>query len=320
MESEKSKAVIGVVRASRPLFQSRHDRLAFAVHASFLASGYSLAATGPAASAADALSSSSTEEVGIDRWNEDDDEYAFVYVSPEDSKKVLVKCLAMDDRLVVDALKDGAAEPVHLEIDVDEFVGEDGAAGYAAQFKSLDKLVKSLDTEILSKLNCSLTPSSSTNAVRRENSEGSRQPIDEPGIAARSEGSRQPIDEPGIAAREPWGPQVHPSGVVIPPVYPLGGNDLFPGPGAGMYPTRGDYGSSGSMLLGPNDPSWIGGDAGRPGFPGAQPGVPPGARFDPYGPPGVPGFEPSRFVRNPRRPGGGTHPDLEHFRDGSDFI
>lgn len=26
-------------------------------------------------------------------------------------------------------------------------------------------------------------------------------------------------------------------------------------------------------------------------------GVPPGARFDPYGPPGVPGFEPNRFVR-----------------------
>lgn len=26
-------------------------------------------------------------------------------------------------------------------------------------------------------------------------------------------------------------------------------------------------------------------------------GVPPGARFDPYGPPGVPGFEPQRFTR-----------------------
>ncbi|XP_056167992.1 probable proteasome inhibitor isoform X2 [Syzygium oleosum] len=255
MESEKSKAVIGVVRASRPLFRSRHDRLAFAVHASFLASGYSLAATGRAAYAADALSSSAGEYVGIERWNEADDEYAFVYVSPEDSKKVLVKCLAMDDKLAVDALKDGAAEPVHLEIE-------------------------------------------------RENSEG----------------SRQRINEPGLAPREPWSPQVHPSGVVCPPVYPLGGNDLFPGPGAGMYPTRGGYGSSGSILLGPNDPSWFGGDAGHPGFPGAQPGVPPGARFDPYGPPGVPGFEPSRFVRNPRRPGGGTHPDLEHFRDGSDFI
>lgn len=65
MESEKSKAVIGVVRASRPLFRSRHDRLAFAVHATFLASGYSLAATGPAAYAADALSSSSTGESSI---------------------------------------------------------------------------------------------------------------------------------------------------------------------------------------------------------------------------------------------------------------
>ncbi|XP_030521732.1 probable proteasome inhibitor [Rhodamnia argentea] len=304
MESEKSKAVIGVVRASRPLFRSRHDRLAFAVHATFLASGYSLTATGPAAYAADALSSSSTEEVGIEHWNEADDEYAFVYISPEDSKKVLVKCLAMDDKLVVDALKDGAAEPVHLEIDVDEFIGEDGAASYSGQFKNLDKLLKSLDTEILSKLNGSSRPSSSTNDIGRENSEG----------------PRQRIDEPGLAAREPWGPQVHPSGVISPPVYPLGGNDLFPGPGAGMYPTRGGYGSGGSMLLGPDDPSWFGGDAGRPGFPGAQPGVPPGARFDPYGPPGVPGFEPSRFVRNPRGPGGRTHPDLEHFRDGSDFI
>ncbi|KAI3439578.1 PI31_Prot_N domain-containing protein [Psidium guajava] len=304
MESEKSKAVIGVVRASRPLFRSRHDRLAFAVHATFLASGYSLAATGPAAYAADALSSSSTEEVGIEHWNEVDDEYAFVYISPEDSKKVLVKCLAMDDKLVVDALKDGAAEPVHLEIDVDEFIGEGGAASYSGQFKNLDKLVKSLDTEILSKLNGSSRLSSSANDVGRENSER----------------SRQRIDEPGLAAREPWGPQVHPSRPLSPPVYPLGGNDFFPGPGAGMYPTRGGYGSSGSMLLGPNDPSWFGGDVGRPGFPGAQPGVPPGARFDPYGPPGVPGFEPSRFVRNPRRPGGGTHPDLEHLRDGSDFI
>ncbi|KAI3742199.1 hypothetical protein L1987_59879 [Smallanthus sonchifolius] len=49
-------------------------------------------------------------------------------------------------------------------------------------------------------------------------------------------------------------------------------------------------------------------------------GVPPGARFDPFGPPDVPGFEPNRFTRNPHRPPGGTHPDLEHFNNGSDFI
>lgn len=57
----------------------------------------------------------------------------------------------------------------------------------------------------------------------------------------------------------------------------------------------------------------------RAGFLGGLPGVPPGARFDPYGPPDVPGFEPARFIRQPRRPGGGAHPDLEHFQ-GPDYI
>lgn len=53
----------------------------------------------------------------MDQWNELDDEYAFVYTNPDKgSKKVLVKCLAMDDKLLVDALADGASEPVHLEI------------------------------------------------------------------------------------------------------------------------------------------------------------------------------------------------------------
>jgi hypothetical protein len=60
------------------------------------------------------------DEVGMDNWQELDDEYAFVYTNPEKgSKKVLVKCLAMHDKLLVDALADGAAEPVHLQIRFD---------------------------------------------------------------------------------------------------------------------------------------------------------------------------------------------------------
>ncbi|EOY07371.1 Glutathione s-transferase-like protein [Theobroma cacao] len=58
--------------------------------------------------------------------------------------------------------------------------------------------------------------------------------------------------------------------LVVPPVNPMGGSDRVPGPGAGMYPTRGDVGG-GSMLLGPNDPRWLGGVGGEPGFTGAQP-------------------------------------------------
>ncbi|XP_059428278.1 probable proteasome inhibitor isoform X1 [Corylus avellana] len=296
------KTVMAVIRAARPSFRNNHDKIAFAVHASFLASGYVLTATGPAASSDTAFSSPSTDEVGMDNWQELDDEYAFVYTNPEKgSKKVLVKCLAMHDKLLVDALAEGASEPVHLEISVGDYAVENGGTNYSTRFKNLEELVKSLDALILSKLDGSSRPSSS-NDSSSETSEASRSNII------------------GVPFGRPPGPQVHPSGILYPSINPIGGSDLFPGPGAGMYPTRGDFGIGGSMLLGPNDPSWLGGVAGDPAFPGGQLGVPPGARFDPYGPPGVPGFEPNRFSRAPRRPGSGTHPDLEHFGSGSDFI
>ncbi|XP_062168110.1 probable proteasome inhibitor isoform X2 [Alnus glutinosa] len=289
------KTVMAIIRAARPSFRNNHDKIAFAVHASFLASGYVLTATGPAAFSDTALSSPSTDEVGMDNWQELDDEYAFVYTNPEKgSKKVLVKCLTMHDKLLVDALADGAAEPVHLQISVGDYAVENGGTNSSSQFKNLEELVKILDAQLLSKLDGSSQPSSSSNSSSLETSEASRS---------------------NIIIGAPY-----PSGIPYPPVNPIGGSDLFPGSGAGIHPTRGDFGIGGSMLLGPNDPFWLGGVRGDPGFPGGQPGVPPGARFDPYGPPGVPGFEPNRFARAPRRPGRGTHPDLEHFGGGSDFI
>ncbi|KAI9153618.1 hypothetical protein LWI28_014035 [Acer negundo] len=292
------RSVMALIRALKPSFRNDHDRVAFSVHAFFLASGHVSTATGSAACSDTALSSPSTDEVGIDNWNELDDNYAFVYINPENaSKKVLVKCLVMSNKLLVDALANGASEPVHLEIDVGDFVGEQkGGANYSAQFKNLEKLVKNLDTEILSKLHGSSKPSSSET----------------------SEALRRNTNDTTVGISEPTDPQLLPSGVVLPPVYTGGFSDMFPGPPAGMYP-RGDFGGDGGMLIGPGHPMFGGNDR-LPGFPGGLPGVPPGARFDPYGPPGVPGFEPNRFVRNPRRPGGGTHPDLEHFGGGSDFI
>lgn len=296
MATEQS--VMAVIRASRPNFRNPHDKVAFTVHASFLASGCVLNATGPVAFADDALTSTANDEVGIDQWNEFEDNYAFVYSNPEKgSKKVLVKCLAMNDKLLVDAVADGSSEPVHLEINVGDYTGENGAGNYSSQFKNFGKLVKSVEKEILAKLNPSRATSSSS----------------------EMRGQRESTNRPSLMVTEPRGIQpIHPSGVIVPPVPGYGGSDLYPGPGAGMYPSRGDLGG-GSMLVGPNDPRFFGGGiGGQPGFPGGQPGVPPGARFDPYGPPGIPGFEPNRFVRNPRRPGRGSHPDLEHFGGGDD--
>ncbi|KAF3448909.1 hypothetical protein FNV43_RR09626 [Rhamnella rubrinervis] len=280
MASDKSVSVMAVIRAARPSFRNNNDKVAFAVHASFLASGHVLTATGPPAFSDTALASTATDEVGIDHWNEMDDEYAFVYANPEkESKKVLVKCLVINDKLIVDALANGEQKPVHLEINVGDYVGENGGSNYSSQFNNLDKLVKSLDSEILSKLDGSQKASSSTNPTSSETSERSRTVI---------------IDS-DARAPEPSDPQRHHQGIVYPPVNPGGFSDLYPGPGAGMYPPRGDFGS-GSMLLGPNDPRWIRG-VGEPDSFGGLPGVPQGARYDPIGPPGVPGFEPNRFVR-----------------------
>ncbi|KAK7339733.1 hypothetical protein VNO77_20415 [Canavalia gladiata] len=299
------KSVLAVIRASRPTFRNQNDKIAFAVHSSFLASGYVLTSTGRQALSDTAFSDPSNDEVPVDNWNELDDEYAFVYANPEkDSKKVIVKCLVMNDSLLVSALSEGSSEPLHLEINVGDYTEEDGGSNYSQQFKNLDKLVKRIDEDILSKLGGSASASSSSKS------------------SETSDQTRQVTPEPVAGYGEPAGPPNHHTGIIFPPV-PLGsGSDLVPGPGAGVYPSRGGLGIGGSMHVGPDDPRWFGGIGGDHAFPGGLPGVPPGARFDPYGPPGVPGFEPNRFARNPRRPGFDTHPDLQHFRrdTDSDFI
>ncbi|KAG9142578.1 hypothetical protein Leryth_011665 [Lithospermum erythrorhizon] len=305
MATEQS--VLALIRASRPTFRNHHDKAAFAIHAAFLSAGFVLNATGATASSDDALSTtSSTDEVGIDKWNEFEENYAFIY--SKGAKKVLVKCLVMNDKLMVDALKEGDSEPMHLEINVEDYVRDNGEANYSSQFKNLGKLVADVDSHILNKVNGSPKDASSKQATSSE-----------------SRGLRDD-DHPnyGYIETDHRSPFYHPSGVVVPPVPPFGGgSDLFPEGVPGMYPSRGDFGGSGGMLIGPHDPRFFGG-RGEPGLPGGfhggQPGIPPGVRFDPYGPPSVPGFEPGRFVREPRRPGRGTHPDLEHFDGGDDFI
>ncbi|XP_052117734.1 probable proteasome inhibitor [Arachis duranensis] len=90
---------------------------AIVVHATFLSSGYLLTTTGPQALFDDALSHPSTEEVSVENWNQLDQEYVFVYVNPKKvSNKVPVKCLVINEKLLIDALKEGSSDPAHLEI------------------------------------------------------------------------------------------------------------------------------------------------------------------------------------------------------------
>ncbi|KAL8526816.1 hypothetical protein ACS0TY_015877 [Phlomoides rotata] len=337
MASEKS--VMAVIRAARPQFERPSDKVAFAVHATFIAAGYVLHATAPRAFRNDVLTISTLDEVGIDGWNSIPDSYAFLYSNPEErSVKVLVKALVMDCLLIVDVLKEFASEPLHLELDTLEYI-EHGGTNYASHYRDFGKLVEEVNKEILCKLNdapaatklndaraatklndaraatkSSNRPSNSKTRVREEDRDRPRMEI---GEVPPYPGSGMGFDYPdGRIGVSPY------SGDQDLPIPGSGGSDLFPGPGAGMYPSRGGFGSGGpgGMLIGPNDPMFIGGRTRQPGRPGRPSGVPPGARFDPFGPPDVPGFEPGRFSRGPPPRGGGMHPDMQHFHNGSDFI
>lgn len=292
--------MLAVIRASRPNFRNPNDKMAFAVHAAFLAAGYSFIATGARAFSENPPTDG--EEVGIEGWNDLEDGYAFVYKKcvKGETRPILVKCLSIGDALVVDVLnlKEEKKEPFHFQINVKDYLSEgDNKNGYGEMYKNMQGLVDNLNSWIFNKI--------------------------EPKVEASSSGSRsgqsttnEPVGTFPVERQQP------PPVLRYPPIPSSGSSDLFPGPGAGVFPDRGsDFG--GSMLVGPNDPRWFGvGGAPRTDFPGGDI-IPPGARYDPIGPPDVPGFGPERFIRNPpRRPGqgGNIHPDLEHFHQGSDFI
>jgi proteasome inhibitor subunit 1 (PI31) len=305
---------MAIIRASRPSFRNPQDKVAFAVHATFLAAGYVLNATGPTAFADDALTASSSDEVSNDGWNTFEDNYGFVYSNPDKvSKKVLLKCLVMNNALLVDALKHGSSTPVHHEINIADFVEENEGTNYSSQYKNFGKLVSIIDTEIVSKLSDAPKSSSSTKPSSSEGTRDENMPYSGPYDPSSIEGNRD-------NTQMPYDPSRFSS-----PFYPgIGHDDLYPGPGAGMYPSRDGFGVGGGSVVGPDHPMFggIGTGIGGNRYPGGLlSGVPPGARFDPYGPPGVPGFEPNRFTRDPRGPrgGGGTHPDLQHFGS-DDFI
>ncbi len=58
-------------------------------------------------------------EVGVDGWDEMDGAYAFCYSGNNElvlSKSVTVKCLAVGDSLMIDAISSDVDNPVHLEL------------------------------------------------------------------------------------------------------------------------------------------------------------------------------------------------------------
>ncbi|RYR14719.1 hypothetical protein Ahy_B04g071396 [Arachis hypogaea] len=74
------------------------------------------------------------EEVSVENWNQLDQEYVFIYVNPKNvSNKVLVKYLVMNEKLLIDALKEGSSDPAHLEICVRDYTIANESSSYSEQ-------------------------------------------------------------------------------------------------------------------------------------------------------------------------------------------
>uniref|UniRef100_A0ACD5XM74 Uncharacterized protein n=1 Tax=Avena sativa TaxID=4498 RepID=A0ACD5XM74_AVESA len=284
-------AAMAVVKAARPAVRGAHDGLAFAANAAFLAAGYSLCAVGPAALTDPPPTAD--EEVGIDGWNCMDNCYAFLYSKEVEGKKkhILMKCLVVDDFLAIDVLDlEAHKEPWNVQINVKDFFVEEQLKNYKDMYKNFTGFIDTLNSSLLVKLDGKDSATAKKQDVENSSSN-------------RSE---------NVLRENPTAGTTEPAGLIYPPVAPFGHDDLFPTPGAGFYPHRGGTGGGG-MHVGPDDLRFFPSNPSRAPFRG--PGsVPPGGRYDPIGPPDVPGFEPSRFVRRPRPPGRGAHPDLEFFQ------
>jgi proteasome inhibitor subunit 1 (PI31) len=179
---------------------------------------------------------------------------------------------------------------------VKDFYSEEQPKNYKDMYKNFTGFIDTLNSSLLVKLDVK-----EADAAQKPDVESSSQ---------INSSENTPWENPATRTTEP-------AGLVYPPVAPFGHDDTFPAPGAGFYPHSG-AGRGGSMHVGPNDPRFFPSNPYPAPF-GGPGSVPPGGRYDPIGPPDVPGFEPSRFVRRSRHPGGSTHPDLEFFQQGPDF-
>lgn len=251
-------AVSALIRALRPSFSSPHDKVVFSVHAVVLADGYTLVGVGE--STQEDIPSQDAPEVDLTGWNTGDGIYTFKYTDASGSRSpLLVKCLAVGKRLLVNFLafgQDSPPEAITVD-DVAEYTTDstDATKGFKNFGSLVDRLTSALNA-------ITSMPKQSKNVVSK---------------TARAD----PVAEAPVQS-----PLQHP----LP--NPLPQPDPRVIPGRLPQPYFGDPGMvggmGGGMLVGPGDPRFTGGYA--------HPGIGP-PRFDPIAPPGMLGARPGDFQR-----------------------
>ncbi|BDA44760.1 probable proteasome inhibitor [Coccomyxa sp. Obi] len=342
------QVIVAIVRAARPHFRSKYDRLAYAIHAFLLADGYKLVATGKDADVFSTEIPADSPEVGMEGWTDlPNGEYAFRYVDTTGKRNpIMLKMTPMNNKMLLLWASPGSFnEPRMLELDVDDYVDDNiKPDDPTSAYKNLGDLASRLQSTFYvgAAKDAAAPPAEAFSTATQAGSEVSPLSTSMSAAASRS------VEEDPTS--ELKGPPTHPTPVpyvpsigtddLRPPVHPPGpavGPGGFPpggpqpgGPVPGGLPGR----RGGGMHVGPGDPLFRGPPGGlRPeGGPGMFPGfmggpgydadpeyppssLPPGAHWDPIMPPGMQGFRPEDFQRTGRGRFGrggqpGVHPDI----------
>ncbi|GFR78915.1 proteasome inhibitor PI31 subunit-like [Elysia marginata] len=209
-------------------------------------------------------------------WNADSSIYTLRYVDPTSNRTYLMKALAMDGSLILHLVRCFDEKTVSTTIQSRDYVTE-SRESVAMCYRALQVLNSQLDKELYRKLMDSRAGAARGSTSDTTTSTSARQP------------SRQdPPERSPLMVDPPRGPGFGGGIGYMPPRNPLGPGSFDPDPfsigGADLDP----FGRGGGMLMDPrNFPRLPGGFVPQP-QPGFPPGsVPPGARFDPVGPPGV---------------------------------
>jgi len=261
-------------------------------------------------------------------WNRNFDVYSFKYKHSQSSMNFLLKCVTLGDRLLVHALAIEDKQPHGLELIVSDYVDKDKLNNVADVelvdlFKQLDKLETLFKINISAKLvpfmnkdgyeanstaastsfpynssSSSATSSSSSEDNRNNGTPSRRDPEEIPDTGddpLRIGPPRQPrsrlIEDPYAYGRNP---------------YSIGDQDLYPDLGMPFGGPRLPFHPGTGSVVGPHHPMFGSGNIYNPprhGPPTNLPrGVPPRARFDPYGPPGTGSSVPDPNPDHLRRP------------------
>lgn len=212
------------------------------------------------------------------KWNQSNDAWVFRYKhSQQGSRTFLLKGLRLGDKLLVHAIEVNTENVCSIELNTKDYIKEDAKfdttpVDFNNFYKNVERIIKEMTDNIIAHLLSVVKQQPKQEQPRREQQ---RYP------------DYRPQPYPDTRYRGEYG-QPHPLGD-----FRTGDQDLWPGRGG--LPSPG-----GGNLIGPNhpgfgslDPYRGGGGDFPPPFPGGggvggggrPPGIPPGARFDPYGPP-----------------------------------